>query len=68
MTDIKRILLVEDNPHDVELTLGLSALRFVGDFDLRGVLALSRELNRYFQVGNDATNLRAEVTLTWRVR
>lgn len=54
--------------HDVELTLGLSALRFVGDFDLRGVLAISRELNRYFRVSNDVTNLRAEATVTWRVR
>jgi len=54
--------------HDVELTLGLSALRFVGDFDLRGVLAASRELNRYFRVKNDVTNLRAELSVSWRVR
>jgi hypothetical protein len=40
----------------------------VGDFDLRGVLAISRELNRYFRVSNDVTNLRAEATVTWRVR
>lgn len=54
--------------HDVELTIGLSALRFLGNFDLRGDLALSRELNRYFQVENDVTNLRAQVTVSWRIR
>jgi hypothetical protein len=54
--------------HDVETTLGLTALRFVGDFDLVGVLAASHELNRYYQVTNNVTNLRAEFTVGWRVR
>lgn len=54
--------------HDVELTLGLTAVRFIGDLDVGGVLAASRELNRYFQVRNDVTNLRAEVAVAWRPR
>jgi hypothetical protein len=54
--------------HDVELTAGVSAVRFVGHFDLTGAVALSRELNRYFEVENDVTSLRAEVGVRWRVR
>lgn len=52
--------------HDVELTLGLSAMRFIGDFTLGGVVAVSRELNRYFAVGNDVTNLHLETRVSWR--
>jgi hypothetical protein len=52
--------------HDVELSAGLSAVRFWGPFDLRAAVAVSRELNRYFQVGNDHTNLQADLTLAWR--
>lgn len=53
--------------HDVELTAGVTALRFLGAFDVAGTLALSRELNRHATVGNDLTNLRGELTVRWRV-
>lgn len=57
-----------DQGHEVELSLGLSALRFVGPWDLGGTLVLSRELNRYFKIGNDVTNARFEVSIGWSGR
>ncbi len=53
--------------HDVELTAGFSALRFVHDFDVGAALVLSRRLNRNFEVGRDATNVHAQVSVKWRV-
>lgn len=52
--------------HDVELTVGVSALRFVGALNIGGAIALSRELNRQFETDRDATNLRLEAALAWR--
>jgi hypothetical protein len=52
--------------HDVELTAGASVFRFVGRFDLGLDLAISRELNRYYQIGTNATNLTAKLTVRAR--
>jgi len=52
--------------HDVELTAGLSALRFVGSFDVGASVALSREINRYYQVGSNVTNLNVQLTVRAR--
>lgn len=54
--------------HDVELTAGLSALRFIHDFDVSGALALSRRLNRNFELRNDVWNLNAQVGVRWRIK
>jgi hypothetical protein len=54
--------------HDVELTFGISTLRFVGPLDVGAAVALSRDLNRDFQVQNDVTNINAHITLRWRHR
>lgn len=51
--------------HDVELTAGVSALRFFNNFDIAGSLELSRRLNWYFQYKNDVTNLSAKLTVRW---
>lgn len=56
------------NGHDVEVTLGLSALRFVGDLDVGAALAVSRRLNFNFQLRNDVTNVNARISVKWRVR
>lgn len=53
--------------HQVELTLGLSVLRFVGGFDVGASVELSRELNRYFRCENDVTNLTARLQTRWRL-
>ena len=49
-----------------ELSAGLRATRFVGPLDVSGSLTLSRELNRYYQVGNDVTNVMLTLGARWR--
>jgi hypothetical protein len=53
--------------HQVEFTLGFGGVHFVGDFDLGGRLELNRELNRYWEVGNDVTSVSFELSARWRV-
>ena len=57
-----------DTGQQTELSAGLHATRFVGPLDLSGSLTLSRELNRYYQVGNDVTNLMLTLGARWHVR
>jgi len=52
--------------HDVELTAGGSLLRFVGRVDVGLELAVSREINRYYQIGTNATNVTVKWTLQAR--
>jgi len=52
--------------HQVDLTLGASVLRFVRAFDLGGSIELTRELNRYYLLGNDMTNVKLGATVRWR--
>ena len=57
------------NGHDVEITAGISGFRFFGPVEVGADIALSRELNRNFQlrpVPDDVTNLRAVLTARWR--
>jgi len=49
-----------------ELTAALSALRFFGSADVSASLAVSRELNRHFEVLDDFTNLMLDVRVSWR--
>ncbi len=51
--------------HEVELTAGASVFRFVGPIDLGLSLSASRDLNRYFEVRNDLTNINAQLTIAW---
>lgn len=53
--------------HDVELTGGISAVRFVHDLDIALTLAVSRELNRYYVVGDDVTNVHGRLSVRWRI-
>lgn len=54
--------------HDVPLTFGTDAMRFVGDdgFEVAGGLALTRRLNRYYDYKNDVWNLNLNLSATWR--
>ncbi len=54
--------------HHITLAAGVSALVFRGDFDLSGTLEVARDLNRYFILENDVTNLRVELLLRWHPR
>ncbi len=54
--------------HQVELTAGITALRFVSHFDIGGALLLSRQLNRYYEIGNDVTNLNLQLSVKWRIK
>ena len=49
--------------HQVELTTGISLFRFMRGLQVGGALALSRELNRHYQVKNDVTNLNLQFTI-----
>ncbi|MBI4500116.1 MAG: hypothetical protein HY700_03045 [Gemmatimonadetes bacterium] len=51
--------------HQIELTGGLSLMRRVGKIDVTGAMALSRELNRYYVVENDVTNINLQFALRW---
>jgi hypothetical protein len=51
--------------HEVELTVGLSVYRFVGPVDLGVSFSVSRDLNRYFEVRNDVTNVNAQLRVAW---
>ena len=51
-----------------ELTATLSAVRFVGPLDLSGSLAISRELNRHYEVKVDVTNAMLDLGASWRWR
>lgn len=57
-----------DEGQQTELSFGLRGTRFVGPLDVSGSLALSRELNRYYQVGNDVTNVMLTLGARWRLR
>ena len=52
--------------HQVELTAGCSLLRFVRGLELGGELSISRELNRYYVVHNDVTNLNLQLRARFR--
>jgi hypothetical protein len=52
--------------HQTELTLGVSAARFLGPLDVSAGVALSRELNRHYVPERDVTNL--AVDLRVRIR
>ncbi|MDZ7780371.1 MAG: capsule assembly Wzi family protein [Gemmatimonadota bacterium] len=54
--------------HHVGLSAGLEALVFAGPFDLGGGLTLTRELNRYFDRGNDVWNVNLSLSARWRPR
>ena len=53
--------------HQTELSAGLRATQFMGPLDLSGSFTLSRELNRYYQVGNNVTNVMLTLGARWRV-
>ncbi len=50
----------------VDLTLGLSLLRFSGTYDIGASMELTRRLNQYFVINNDVTNLKLSFSLTRR--
>lgn len=52
--------------HNVALSAGLSAYRFVGPLEVGAALTLVRELNRYYEVNSDATNVNASLNVRWR--
>lgn len=52
--------------HQVDLTFGFGASRFVGDGAVGGQLAVTRRLNRYFRRGEDETNLNLGLHFAWR--
>lgn len=52
--------------HWVELLGGVSALVFRGGVDVGGTLTVSRHLNRYYVLRNDATNLSLQLSVRWR--
>ncbi len=52
--------------HQTEFTAGASVYRLLGKLELGGSLEVSRELNRYFQLGNHVTNLTAGMSLRRR--
>ena len=54
--------------HQVDLTLGVSALRFTGPLDVGLSLELTRELNRYFRDHNDVTNVKLGFSATWKAK
>jgi hypothetical protein len=54
--------------HDIELTAGVSALRFFGNFDIAASLEVSRRLNWHFQFNNDVTNLNGRLSVRWRIK
>jgi hypothetical protein len=49
-----------------ELTAGLRGTRFAGPFDVTASLTVSRELNRYYQMRNDFTNVGATLAVRWK--
>ena len=52
--------------HQTEISGGLRGARFVGPLDISASLVLSRELNRYYQVRNDVTNLMLDLGIRFR--
>lgn len=52
--------------HEVEVAAGLSVLRFVGPLDLGATLTLMRDLNRYYVIRNDVTNVNLRLRVAWR--
>jgi len=53
--------------HNVLYSLGLSGMKFVGDFDLGAGLIATREFNRYFY-GLDLWNLNLSLSARWHPR
>ena len=51
--------------HDVAFTFGASAEVFVGEFAISANLEYTRELNRYYDSGNDVSNIRSRFALRW---
>ncbi len=54
--------------HHVALSVGSRVLVFAGGLELEFDAVFTRELNRYFQQGNDVTNAHAGVAVRWRPR
>lgn len=54
--------------HDVSFSIGPRLLLFRGDFEMDAQSTLTRELNRYFQRGNDVWNLNLGLSARWRPR
>lgn len=54
--------------HHVTLAFGARGLVFWRDLELGGTLELARDLNRYFVLENDVTNVRTELYARWRPR
>jgi len=51
-----------------ELSAALSAIRFLGPAEVSTSLAISRELNRHFEVLDDVTNVMLDLRVAWRWR
>ncbi len=51
--------------HDVRLTWGVVADYFAGDFALSAGFSFTRELNRYYILENDLSNVKLEFSLRW---
>jgi len=54
--------------HDVSFSVGPRLLLFRGDFELDAQTTFTRELNRYFQRGNDVSNVNLSLSARWRPR
>jgi hypothetical protein len=55
--------------HQVDLTMGLGMTRFWGTLLTRTELDVTRRLNRYFERGQDETNIRLKLGFSWsRIR
>ncbi|MCH7475639.1 MAG: hypothetical protein IIA27_13335, partial [Gemmatimonadetes bacterium] len=51
--------------HDVAFTFGASAEVFAGEFAISASLEYTRELNRYYDSGNDVTNIGSRFAIRW---
>jgi hypothetical protein len=52
--------------HDVGYTFGATALALRGGLTWSGTLALTREIDRYYVLHNDVTNLHVELGVSWQ--
>ena len=57
---------ISSGQHFVEVQGGARALVFRGPVTLRAELMIGRQLNRYYLLKNDVTNLHLELGATWR--
>ena len=51
--------------HDVAFTFGASAEVFAGEFAISANLEYTRELNRYYDLRNDVTNIGSRFAIRW---